>query len=158
MQQPPLSKIKIESKLAIIREALTELQALATTKNRADFLADKVAFGFAEHHLRRALEAIFDISGHIVSRFPYAPGKRPKEYKELALALGTQGIIDISFAKETLVKMAGYRNRLVHLYYEITKEELFDVITHHLNDIEFFCAEIVKLITDPARAHLTIEE
>lgn len=86
MNTVPVSKIKIESKLAIIRESLSELEGLATTEER-EFLDDKRNYAVAEHYLRRALEAVFDIAGHIVSRYPMAAGRRPSTYKGLALVM-----------------------------------------------------------------------
>jgi uncharacterized protein YutE (UPF0331/DUF86 family) len=35
-----------------------------------------------------------------------------------------------------LKTLAGYRNRLVHFYHEISADELFDVCAHDLPDIE----------------------
>lgn len=158
MQQPPLSKTKLESKLAIIREAVIELHRIAADTTKEEFIADKVKFGFTEHNLRRALEAVFDIGGHVISRFVYAPGARPKEYKEIALALGDKGIVAEEFAREKLAKMAGYRNRLVHMYYEVTREELFEIIKNNIGDLELFGREIVQLIENPSRVGLIIEE
>lgn len=158
MQQIPLSKTKIETKLAIVREAITELRELVTQTPKEHFIDDKVKFGFAEHHLRRALEAIFDIGGHIISRFPYSPAQRPKEYKEIAIALGVRGIVDEKFAREILTKMAGYRNRLVHFYHEVTKEELFDIITNKLGDVELFARAVVDLLEHPEKYNLTVAE
>lgn len=158
MQLVPLSKTKIETKLAIIREGISELQKLIKESSKEDFLGNNMKFGFAEHQLRRTLEAIFDIGAHIISRFPYSSGRRPKEYKEIATALGDRNIVDKNFALETLVKIAGYRNRLVHFYFEITKEELFDIISNKITDLEFFANAIVSVIKNPEKYDLTIEE
>lgn len=157
MSPVPLSKTKIETKLAIIREALTELAKFRPI-SRADFIADKDNFAIAEHYLRRALEAIFDISGHIISRYPYSPGKRPSTFKEIALALGDKGVIDETFARETLVKMAGYRNRMVHFYAELTAEELYLIVKEKLSDIEKFSEAIINLVKNPKKLDLGIEE
>ena len=94
MYKPPLSRVKIESKLAIIREALQELPKTAAGCTEGEFAADIAKFAVAEHFLRRALEAVFDIGGHIISRFAYAPGKRPKTLKEIAHALGEKGVVE----------------------------------------------------------------
>ncbi len=43
--------------------------------------------------------------------------------------------------------LAGYRNRLVHIYWEITPEELYTVINQHFEDISNFYSyykEIIK--------------
>src|SRR3989338_7958397 len=111
------------------------LGAVSGRLTAEQFVADPKEFAVAEHHLRRALEAVFDIAGHIVSRFPYAPGKRPKTIKEIARALGDKGVVDKEFAEKRLVKMAGYRNRLVHFYDEISPQELYRIVTSDLGDI-----------------------
>lgn len=158
MYKVPLSKIKIESKLAIIREAIVELEKLSKEFSQEEFLADKEKFAIAEHFLRRALEAIFDIGGHIISRFAYSPGKRPKTIKEIALELGKRNIIDQKFAENKLVEMAGYRNRLVHFYDEVTPKEMYQIITRDLNDLEITAAAMTAVASDPARFGLSIKD
>lgn len=158
MYKPPLSKIKIESKLAIIREALVELPKTVADCTEERFATDITKFAVAEHFLRRALEAVFDIGGHIISRFAYAPGKRPKTMKEIAQALGERGIVDHAFANGVLVKMAGYRNRMVHFYDEITPGELYTIVTKNLEDFEIFANAAVKVVNDPSVVDLIIDE
>jgi len=158
MYKVPLSKTKIESKLALIREAVETLRATSESLTEEQFVADPKEFAAAEHHLRRVLEAVFDIAGHIISRFSYAPGKRPKTIKEIACALGDKGIVDKNFAETHLVKMAGYRNRLVHFYDEITPQELHHIISHDLGDIEQFAHSVIEVVRSPERINLTVEE
>lgn len=156
MTQVPLLKIKIETKLAAIRKSLDELKKIGNLSYE-DFLKNPDHFAIAEHYLRRALEAIFDITAHIISRIPYSSGKRPANYKALALALGENKIIDEKFARETLTKMAGYRNRMVHFYDEISAGELHSIIKNQLSDIDYFARSIVELIKNPQAFNLTIE-
>ena len=42
--------------------------------------------------------------------------------------------------------MSGYRNRMVHLYNLVTDEELYEIITSNLKDIEEFVSEIKKKV------------
>jgi uncharacterized protein YutE (UPF0331/DUF86 family) len=156
MKRIPLSQTKIETKLAIVRQSLDELELLAKIKKQ-DFVTQKQNFPIAEHYLRRALEAIFDISGHVISRFPFSPGKRPSTYKGLALAMGEKGIISKSFAQKSLVKMAGFRNRMVHFYDEISPEELYQIIRSDLNDLAQFCTFIARLAKNPQKLGLSLE-
>lgn len=158
MYKVPLSKTKIESKLALIRDAISVLGGIGERLTVEQFVADPREFAVAEHHLRRALEAVFDIAGHIISRFPYAPGKRPKTIKEIARALGEKGVIDKDFAENRLVKMAGYRNRLVHFYDEIAADELYRIVTLDYGDIEQFARSVVETIRSPECVGLTAEE
>lgn len=158
MYKASLSKIKIESKLAIIRESISELNNIITSCTKEEFVTDKDKFAISEHYLRRALEALFDIGGHIISRFPYSPSKRPKTFKEIASALGEKNIIDKKFAVDKLTKMAGYRNRLVHFYNEITKEELYQIIDKDLRDLETFAKSVIEVVKSPEKAGLEIED
>jgi uncharacterized protein YutE (UPF0331/DUF86 family) len=59
--------------------------------------------------------------------------------------MGEKGIVSKSYAK-TLLKIAGYRNRLVHFYKEITADELYEILQNDLGDIERFSQEIEKFI------------
>jgi uncharacterized protein YutE (UPF0331/DUF86 family) len=157
MKKIPLSKTKIETKLAIIRESLAELEKFACMEQQ-EFLADKTNFAAAEHYLRRALEALFDIAFHIISRFPFSPGRRPDTLKGVAVALGKKKVIDEGFAQGALSQMAGYRNRMVHFYDEITPEELYEIITTKLGDIETFTSAIVKVVDTPEKFELSVGE
>jgi len=158
MYKVPLSKTKIESKLAIIREAILELEKIGQKYSQEQFVPDKEKFAVAEHYLRRALEAVFDIGGHIISRFAYSPAKRPKSIKEIAIELGNKKITDQKFAEDKLVKMAGYRNRLVHFYEEITPRELYQIITQDLGDLEIFAQSVIKVIKESEAVGLNVED
>ena len=158
MYKVPLSKIKIETKLAILREAIAELEKVSRSHTQKQFIASKDQFAIAEHYLRRALEAVFDIGGHIISRFTYSPGRRPKTVKEIAVELGRRGLIDKKFAEEKLKEMAGYRNRLVHFYDEITPKELYQIITRDLGDLDHFASSVVGIVNEPEKIGLTVED
>jgi uncharacterized protein YutE (UPF0331/DUF86 family) len=96
----------------------------------------------AESYLRRSLEAMFDIGRHITAK---TAGKGIVEYKEIANALCENKIITKELA-EKLKLMAGYRNRLVHFYHEVTDKELFSILKNNLSDMENFIKEIKAFI------------
>lgn len=156
MTKVPLSKTKIETKLAIIREALTELEQLAKIEE-VQYLSDKKYFAISEHYLRRTLDAIFDIAGHIISRYPMSPGKRPTTYKDLAISLAEKNIVDEDFGKNTLTKMAGYRNRMVHFYDEITTGEMYEILQNKLADINRFAIAVVNVLKNPEKFDLVVD-
>jgi len=47
---------------------------------------------------------------------------------------------------EKLILMAGYRNRLIHFYHEVSDTELYLILRDHLNDVEEFVKEIKEFI------------
>lgn len=51
-----------------------------------------------------------------------------------ALPLGSKGVLDARDAHLTAL-LAGYRNRLVHFYHEISPEELGTICTRDIEDI-----------------------
>lgn len=135
-----------------IRKNLKKLETLA--KFPLEEFSDGDAFDLAQHHLRLALEGVFHISSHILSRLP---GGRAVEYREIALKMGESGICPKDFAKGKLVPMAGMRNILVHHYSDIEPQRLHNIIKNHRVDIERFLSHIKSLIENPAKFDLKIE-
>jgi len=120
----------IVEKTAWIRRMLADLRDLGLD-DRKEFLSNKHKQAAAESYLRRALEALFDVGRHILAR---KFGAAAAEYKDISRIL---------FEKKALTKkeadllrlMAGYRNRLVHFYYEVGAEELFEICANYSADI-----------------------
>lgn len=108
----------------------------------------------AQFYLRRALEGVFHIGAHVLSRIP---GGRVTEYKEIAQRLGELGIVPKPFAEKNLRAMAGYRNRLTHFYADVKPEEIHEIICENLGDFEVFLKDIKELLSDPAKFNLAIE-
>ena len=129
----PVNKEVILERINIIQKTtnrLKEMQKLSV----GEFAIDD-NFAIIEHNLRYALEAVFDICGHILARIP---GVEADEYKKMAKEMGNQKIIPVDFANKKLLEMAGYRNRLTHLYFEITGQEMYNIINKDLGDFDDF--------------------
>jgi uncharacterized protein YutE (UPF0331/DUF86 family) len=109
-------------------------------EEKAAFLADRHKIAAAESYLRRALEALFDIGRHILAkRFAYPA----TEYKEITKGLSENKVL-VEKEGELMRKMAGYRNRMVHFYHEITPEELHEICLYHLNEIKLLADKLVQ--------------
>ena len=121
----------ISQRASWIHEMLKALRDLPI-HDKSRFLANKHNVAAAESYLRRSLEAIFDIGRHILAkRF----GTPATEYKEIAKGLLEKKILQKKEA-DILRNMAGDRNRMVHFYHEISPEELQQICTHNLGEIE----------------------
>ena len=128
---------KIQDNLNLIGEFLEKLKKLSR-RSKEDFLTDERNPAAAESFLRRCIEAIFDVGRHILSKsFAY----KSLEYKEVAKELSEKGIVSKTYS-EILIKIAGYRNRMVHFYKEILDKELYDILQNDLGDIEKFLKEM----------------
>jgi len=139
-----ISKLNTARILELVRFIETCLQEIGPFSKmpKEEFLADRKNPPFLESYLRRALEAVFDIGRHILAK---TAGFREIEYKAIAKHLGEKEIVTRELSG-ILYEMAGYRNRMVHFYKEVSPEELYDIAVNHLKDIERFTREIVAFI------------
>ena len=110
----------ISERSAWIRDMLEKLKALPL-ESFESFISDRRNTASAESYLRRALEALLDLGRHILAK---GFGLAVTEYKEIAQRLTEQGILSADNGR-LLEKMAGYRNRMVHFYQEISNQELY---------------------------------
>jgi uncharacterized protein YutE (UPF0331/DUF86 family) len=127
--------------LRFIETCVQELKPFSTI-TKEEFLSDKKNPPFVESYLRRSLEAVFDVGRHILAK---TYGFKEIEYKVIAKELGEKGVITKELS-DVLYIMAGYRNRMVHFYREITPEELYHIIANNLIDFDSFIREIVAFI------------
>jgi len=126
-----------------IPQMMDSLKDLRLEEKEA-FLADRHKVAAAESYLRRALEALFDIGRHILAKkFAYPT----IEYKEIAKGLFEKGVL-VERETELMRKMAGYRNRMVHFYHEITPEELHEICLYHLSEIKLLTDKLIKWIKE----------
>ena len=152
MKTQRLEKDTLIKRINGIQAELAELYGLG--KQSLDEFSSENGYKLAEYHLHHALEGVFHIAAHILSRIP---GGQATEYAETARKLGEFGIIEKEFANTTLVKMAKYRNRIVHFYAEITPEEYYDIIKNHLGDFDVFLSGIKQVLEYPEKFGLETE-
>lgn len=126
-----ISKRVIADRLAWVDKMMNEIRALPLD-SKSTFMQDTRNIWAAESCLRRALEALFDMGRHIAAK---GFGEAVTEYKEIASTLNRRNVISASDL-ELMKKLAGYRNRLVHFYHDVSADELFEICASHLGDVE----------------------
>ncbi|MGI6129964.1 MAG: type VII toxin-antitoxin system HepT family RNase toxin [bacterium] len=114
----------------IIRASIARLQELSSL-TKEDFTGNLDNYAIAEHHLRRALQALLDLGRHIVVKNNFG---NPASYREVLDLLGQHSVLDPDFARK-IRAMASYRNRLVHDYAEVTNEEMINILKNELGDL-----------------------
>jgi uncharacterized protein YutE (UPF0331/DUF86 family) len=138
-----IDRILIKQRLSMIATYCRELELLKELP-KEKFL-EKRNSAAAESFLRRSLEAVFDIGRHILAKIGHLD--LAKEYKSIALGLSEKKVVSGDLSK-TLVEMAGYRNRLVHLYHMVSDEELFGIVQNYIADLQEFCRQISRYIKE----------
>lgn len=133
-----INKVLVEQRLALISGFLARLRELGAMP-QSDFLGDPLKVAATESYLRRTLEAVFDVGRHLLAKSGYL--QLAGEYKSIARGLSDRGFIDGRLGS-VLVKMAGYRNRMVHMYYDVTPEEMYAIVSDHLEDIAEFVRQV----------------
>jgi uncharacterized protein YutE (UPF0331/DUF86 family) len=121
----------IADRVSWVRRMLEGLRSLPSD-NLDTFLSDPRTIAAAESYVRRGLEALLDLGRHVLAK---GFGRAVVEYKDIPLQLRENGVLGEREAG-LLRDMAGYRNRLVHFYSEVTPQELFHIRSSRLTDIE----------------------
>ena len=139
-----VNKSMITSRLAFIEDALNEMRDLGSTQ-KEEFLKDKTRVAAVESYLRRSLEALFDVGRHILVHEGWH--EYSMEYKSIASGMVRKKIVHENL-EEKLQQMAGYRNRMVHFYHEITPEELYQIVREEREDIKEVVNKIKEYIVN----------
>jgi len=136
-----LNHDRIRSKLDDISRSLARLRQLRSS-GRGAFLANEDSQDIARSRLLTAIEAALNICYHIAAKKLH---RIPEEYAQCFLVLAEAGLISSELA-QNLGKMARFRNRLVHLYWDIDYGQVYDILAEDLDDLEAFMTEVTLLL------------
>jgi uncharacterized protein YutE (UPF0331/DUF86 family)/predicted nucleotidyltransferase len=125
----------VAKSLAAIETALADLRRLA----QPDLLrSDLLQRRFVEHTLQIAIQAALDVASHIVSDDRLG---EPRTNREVFALLAQGGWVD-AVLHDSLSRMAGFRNVLVHGYDDVNLDVVRDVLDHRVGDLEAFAAAV----------------
>jgi uncharacterized protein YutE (UPF0331/DUF86 family) len=137
-----LNKTMINQRLIFISDYCNKMERLSVLSEDEFIGSDKAAA--AESYLRRSIEAMFDIGRHILAKSGTV--ELAQEYKSIAKGLKKLEVVDENLG-ETMIRIAGYRNRMVHMYNLISDEEVYSIIKNELNDLKAFVKQVHEYIT-----------
>lgn len=121
---------KITSEILSSLKQLEELKILP----KETFLSDPHKIRSAKYSLIVAIEGVIDLSNHVIAKNGF---RTPEDYADTFRVLAERGAFDGAFTL-TLIQMARFRNRLVHIYWEVDDDELFSIIQTRLGDLRLF--------------------
>ena len=136
-----ISKRVVADRLDWIIRMIKEIESLPL-EDYESFTRDKRNVWSAESCLRRSLEALMDLGRHILAK---GFGRGVGEYKEIASCLEESRVLDEQ-QSDMFKRLAGYRNRMVHFYHEISDKELFEICSSQLSDITYVTDAIRRWI------------
>ncbi|NQT55040.1 MAG: DUF86 domain-containing protein [Desulfobacteraceae bacterium] len=129
----------VTERVSWIREMIRSTQMLPLSSYN-EFICDPRNIAAAESYLRRGIEVLLDLGRHILAKgFAVAA----TEYKEIGSRLTEEKVLTAEQGA-LLRQIAGYRNRMVHFYHEITHKELYQLCTQNLEDIDTILEALVE--------------
>jgi len=138
---PLFDQEKMAKLVSEFRTSVSRLQKLKELGQK-EFIGDPDKIGSAKYHFIVAIESSIDMCNHIISRNGY---RVPEDYADTFKVMGEKGAFSNQFS-EQLVRMAKFRNRLVHLYWEIDNARVYNILEDHLGDFKVFINSIAKFL------------
>jgi uncharacterized protein YutE (UPF0331/DUF86 family) len=125
----------LEKKLAFIDTCVRELRQLSRPERLADDIREQ---RFVAYTLQIAIQAALDIASHIVSDRRLG---EPRTNQELFALLQQDHWLSPALT-ETMHKMVGFRNIVVHGYQSVDPRIMRDIVEHRLDDLLAFMTVI----------------
>ncbi|MQL53285.1 DUF86 domain-containing protein [Desulfofundulus thermobenzoicus] len=137
----PVNLKKLRQKAADMRRALADLSPYAEMAVD-QYLKDRDRVAASKYYLLVATEAAIDICNHLAARLAK---QAPDSYAECFEILAQKNIISAPLA-ERLVRMARFRNLLIHQYGDVDDRKVHEIICYNLDDLDLYLTEIAALL------------
>ena len=132
---------KVEDRIDRIRRYGKDLREFGNI-SREDFRANRERQYAVLHAMQNAIEACIEIASHIVSADKLgAPG----DYSSLFTLLEQNSVLP-SAAAEQMRQMARFRNRIVHLYWDVDLDLVYDYLKSRLEDFDTYLTHIDRYL------------
>ena len=136
-----IDKSKISLQFEELNRYLKDMEGLKQLSPES-FLADQRNVYSLRYLLQVSIETCINIANHIISRNKLGI---PKEYAEVFRILNQEKIISDELQTK-LIQMTRFRNRLVHVYWDIDDKTIFEYLNTHLNDFHQFKTAITEFL------------
>jgi uncharacterized protein YutE (UPF0331/DUF86 family) len=134
-----VDEAKLDQMLSSLRRYALVLQTLARVP-RTEFLGNPDKIGNAKYHFVIAIECCIDIANHIIASEGY---RFPKGNADSFVVLTEEGILGAE-SVDAWRAMAQFRNRLVHLYWDVDDERVHEYLQDSLSDLDRFIESVAR--------------
>ncbi len=138
---PQYNADKIAKLISEMRKASDRLRNLSSIQ-KEKFLKNYDKIDSAKYNFIIAIESAIDICNHIISQNNY---RLPKDFGDTFQVLFEQNVFDKKFLSN-LKSMAKFRNRLVHIYWEVNDEQVYVYLQNNLKDFKIFLKSISEFL------------
>jgi len=134
-----VDKERVVSLIGEIEQALSILGEYGE-EDKESLIGNLKSLGSVKYYLIVAIEGCVDICNHIVAKERIGV---PESYSDCFKILRDNEIISKVLSEE-LINMAKFRNLLVHLYWKVDDEKVYELLRTKLGDIDRFIEQISK--------------
>lgn len=131
----------IERQLTLLRDYVSKLRELQSY-SLEEFSTDFKIQASVERFLQLAIECCLNIGNTLISQKGL---RRPDELASIAGILAGSEIIPPEFA-ERFSEMIKFRNRLVHIYWDLDRKKIYQILQSDLGDFDTFARAIVEYL------------
>lgn len=139
MPDPAIDKNRVTEFLRLIHEDLKDLREKAQVPKKV-FVKARDIQAVVERRLQTAVESCINIGNHLIARLRL---RAPRDYADVFRILGDTQILPSELV-EQMVDMAKFRNLLVHIYWEIDHERVYDGLSARLAALDAFVKSIAQ--------------
>lgn len=138
---PRFDQEKMVKLVSELRKSVIRLEFIAR-QSLEEFRNDPDKIGSSKYHFIVAIEACIDMCNHVISRNGF---RVPEDYADTFRVMTEVGAFDVNFST-ALTNMAKFRNRLVHLYWEVDEEQLYELLKSRLGDFKSFLDKMADFL------------
>ena len=140
-----MNKRDVQINFDTIDDNLEKLNTLSSL-SRDEFMADFVYLDATVRRLQTSIEALVDISRYVIRSLGLPSAD---SYREVPVVLADAGYLDQT-STPIYDEMVRFRNLVVHHYYRVNPEEIYNILTKNLSDLQNWHTTLLEIIESDA--------
>ncbi len=136
-----MNKQDVEINFDTIDDNLEKLNTLSCL-SRDEFMADFRNLDATVRRLQTSIEALIDISRYVIRSLGLPSADA---YRQVPTVLADAGYFDQTSAG-IYDKMVRFRNLIVHHYYRVDPEDIYNILTENLSDLQSWRTTLLEII------------
>ena len=136
-----MNKQDVQINFDTIDDNLEKLKTLSDL-SRDEFMADFVYLDATVRRLQTSIEALVDSSRYVIRSLGLPSAD---SYREVPVVLADAGYFDQT-ATPIYDKIVRFRNLIVHHYYRVNPEEVCQILTENLSDLQNWHTTLLEII------------
>lgn len=138
-----VNRNKVERQLGLCKEHIELLEEMHHL-GFEQFVDSKKNIHSAERCLQLAIESLINIGNHVIASEGF---RSPQDYADVFRVLTENGLLRKE-DEQDLTAMVRFRNRLVHVYWEIEPETLWQIIGDNISELRRWAGQLGKYVAE----------